>query len=87
MSLRKARTKQNKQDSTQEVTQQQVLPSSKGMSKRELTRQGEYVQLAVLVPKDLVRRLKHLVIDGEGKDISDHVAEALSSYLDGTTSK
>lgn len=82
MSLRKAREKQNKQDDNQPEPTKRVSSASQGVSKRELIRQGEYVQLAALVPKDLVKRLKHLVIDGDdGRDISDHVAEALARYL------
>jgi len=62
MSLRKAREKQNKQDDSQPEATKRVSSASKDVSKRELIRQGEYVQLAALVPKDLVKRLKHLVI-------------------------
>jgi hypothetical protein len=84
MSLRKAREKQNKQDDTPEV-EKQSSAMSKGVSKRELVRQGEYTQLAALVPKDLVKRLKYLVVDDDSMDISDHVAAALSRYLDDIT--
>jgi hypothetical protein len=88
MSLRKAREKQNKQDDSQPEATKRVSSASKDVSKRELIRQGEYVQLAALVPKDLVKRLKHLVIDGDdGMDISDHVAAALTSYLDDVADK
>lgn len=89
MSLRKAREKQNKQDETPETKKQTQLSTSAGkdVSKRELVRQGEYTQLAALVPKDLVKRLKYLVVDDESMDISDHVAAALTQYLDDKTNE
>lgn len=50
-------------------------------SKRQLVREGEYVQLAVLLPRDTVKRFKRLEFETEGKDLSDLAAEALEDYL------
>lgn len=87
MSLRKAKEKQAKKDDDQATPKQTALPqTAEDVSKRELVRRGEYVQLAALVPKDLVKRLKHVVIDADDdKDLSDHVAAALATYLDSLT--
>lgn len=54
---------------------------SKPPSKRQLVREGKYSQLAVLLPKDLVKRFKRLEFETEGKDLSDLAAEALEDYL------
>lgn len=95
MSLRKAREKQSTVESATSATQKDKLPelNSQGeapgklskLSKRELARQGDYVQLAVLLPKGLVKKLKYVVVDSEDPqlaDLSDHVAAALQRYLE-----
>lgn len=80
MSLRKARAKQTKQDDTK-VPEPATATAGKDVSKRELVRRGEYVQVTLLLPKDNVTKLKHMALDGD-KDLSEHTAAAIALYLD-----
>lgn len=53
------------------------------ISKRELLRQGKYIQVNILLPKELYRKVKmlELELDDDEVDRSDIVREALDEYL------
>lgn len=53
------------------------------ISKRELLRQGKYIQVNVLLPKKLYKQVKilELELDDDDVDRSDIVREALDEYL------